>query len=67
MQLPQNVAQIVAARCGRPLVPGLSGSVSLSPVQRDGADSVATSAAYDCSSSTFSVPARTVAVFVQPG
>ncbi|WP_353508334.1 alpha-1,6-glucosidase domain-containing protein [Intrasporangium sp.] len=48
-------------------VPGLSGSVSQSPVQRDGADSAAKSAAYDSSSSTFSVPARTVGVFVQPG
>ncbi|MDC5699043.1 pullulanase-type alpha-1,6-glucosidase [Intrasporangium calvum] len=47
-------------------VPGLSGSWSLSPVQRDGADSVASSAAYDTASSTLTVPARTVAVFVQP-
>ena len=47
-------------------VPGLSGPVSLSPVQREGADSVARSAAYDSSSSTLTVPARTVAVFVQP-
>ena len=47
-------------------VPGLSGAVTLSPVQANGADSVVKQAAYDASASTFSVPARTVAVFVQP-
>jgi pullulanase-type alpha-1,6-glucosidase len=47
-------------------VPGLSGAVTLSPVQANGADSVVKQAAYDASTSTFSVPARTVAVFVQP-
>ena len=47
-------------------VPGLSGAAVLSPVQVNGADSVVKQAAYDASTSTFSVPARTVAVFVQP-
>ncbi|EWT03071.1 alpha-1,6-glucosidase [Intrasporangium oryzae NRRL B-24470] len=47
-------------------VPGLTGPVSLSPVQAGGADSVVRSAAYDAASSTLEVPARTVAVFVQP-
>jgi hypothetical protein len=47
-------------------VPGLTGPVALSPVQADGADSVVKSAAYDAGSSTLTVPARTVAVFVQP-
>jgi pullulanase/glycogen debranching enzyme len=47
-------------------VPGLNGTFRLSPVQANGADSVVKQAAYDASTSTFSVPARTVAVFVQP-
>ncbi|MGO4662338.1 pullulanase-type alpha-1,6-glucosidase [Terrabacter sp. 2TAF16] len=47
-------------------VPGLSGAVSLSAVQANGADNVVKQAAYDAGSSSFSVPARTVAVFVQP-
>ncbi|GAA3688454.1 hypothetical protein GCM10022399_00030 [Terrabacter ginsenosidimutans] len=47
-------------------VPGLTGSVTLSPVQAKGADSVVKQAAYDAGSGSFSVPARTVAVFVQP-
>src|SRR6476659_2442379 len=47
-------------------VPGLTGSVSLSPVQAKGADSVVKQAAYDAGSASFTVPARTVAVFVQP-
>ena len=47
-------------------VPGLTGSVRLSPVQANGADSVVKQAAYDAGSGSFSVPARTVAVFVQP-
>jgi pullulanase-type alpha-1,6-glucosidase len=54
---PQAVAQ---------KVPGLSGQVQLSPVQASGADSVVKAAAYDSASSTLTVPARTVAVFVQP-
>jgi hypothetical protein len=47
-------------------VPGLSGPMTLSPVQAAGADSVVKAAAYDASTSTVTVPARTVAVFVQP-
>ncbi|NUO92842.1 MAG: pullulanase-type alpha-1,6-glucosidase [Dermatophilaceae bacterium] len=47
-------------------VPGLTGPVALSPVQAAGADSVVKQAAYDAGTGTFSVPARTVAVFVQP-
>jgi hypothetical protein len=47
-------------------VPGLGGTVVLSPVQAKGADSVVKSAAYDAGTSTLTVPARTVAVFVQP-
>ena len=47
-------------------MPGLTGSVRLSPVQANGADSVVKQAAYDAGSGSFSVPARTVAVFVQP-
>src|SRR3954454_1011552 len=47
-------------------VAGLTGTVALSPVQARGADSVVKHAAYDPASSSFSVPARTVAVFVQP-
>ena len=46
-------------------VAGLSGPVDLSPVQAKGADPVVKSAAYDASASTLTVPARTVAVFVQ--
>ena len=53
------------------LVPGLdtgrlTAAGTLSPVQAGGADSVVKSAAYDASTSTLTVPARTVAVFVQP-
>jgi pullulanase/glycogen debranching enzyme len=47
-------------------VPGLTGTVRLSPVQAEGADTVVKQAAYDASTGTFSVPARTVGVFVQP-
>ncbi|MEO7447284.1 MAG: alpha-1,6-glucosidase domain-containing protein, partial [Humibacillus sp.] len=54
---PTPVAQKVA---------GLTGTVRLSPVQASGADSVVKTAAYDAGSSTLTVPARTVAVFVQP-
>jgi hypothetical protein len=35
-------------------------------VQAGGADSVVKQASYDAGAGTFSVPARTVAVFVQP-
>ena len=54
---PQQVAQSV---------PGLSGVWSLSPVQASGADPVVKTAAWDARASTFTVPGRTVAVFVQP-
>ncbi len=47
-------------------VPGITGSVQLSKVQANGADSVVKHAAYDSGTGSFSVPARTVAVFVQP-
>ena len=47
-------------------VPGLSGQVRLSPVQAGGADSVVKQAAYDAGAGALTVPARTVAVFVQP-
>ena len=47
-------------------VPGLTGQVRLSPVQAGGADSVVKQAAYDAGAGTLTVPARTVAVFVQP-
>ena len=54
---PQQVAQSV---------PGVSGAWSLSPVQAAGSDSVVKAAAWDDRASTFTVPGRTVAVFVQP-
>jgi pullulanase-type alpha-1,6-glucosidase len=44
----------------------LAGPVQLSPVQAAGADSVVKAATYDSATSTLNVPARTVAVFVQP-
>ena len=48
-------------------VPGLAGaSLTLSPVQANGADSVAKDATWTAASGTAYVPARTVAVFVQP-
>lgn len=40
--------------------------VELHPVLRDSADPVSRRAAFDSSTGTFTVPARTVAVFVQP-
>ena len=55
---PQPVAQAV---------PGLTGNWSLSPVQAAGTDPVVKAAAWDARASTFTVPGRTVAVFVQPG
>ena len=54
---PQPVAQAV---------PGLTGDWSLSPVQAAGTDPVVKAAAWDARASTFTVPGRTVAVFVQP-
>ena len=47
-------------------VPGLTGTVRLSPVQAEGADAVVKQSTYDAATGAFSVPARTVAVFVQP-
>ena len=48
------------------LVPGLAGEeLELSPVQAAGADEVVKGATWDAGSGTASVPARTVAVFVQ--
>ncbi len=55
---PQQVAQSV---------PGMSGAWSLSPVQANGSDPVVKTAVWDARASTFTVPGRTVAVFVQPG
>ncbi|GAA2161766.1 pullulanase-type alpha-1,6-glucosidase [Humibacillus xanthopallidus] len=54
---PSSVSQKVA---------GLTGQVRLSPVQANGADSVVKQAAYDAGTGALTVPARTVAVFVQP-
>ncbi len=48
------------------LLPGMSGAnLALSPVQAAGADAVVKTARWDGATSTLSVPARTVAVFVQ--
>ncbi|USQ77056.1 pullulanase-type alpha-1,6-glucosidase [Ornithinimicrobium cryptoxanthini] len=48
------------------VIPGLSGaSLSLSPVQAGGADEVVKTSSWDAASGILSVPARTVAVFVQ--
>ena len=47
-------------------VPGLTGTAHLSPVQANGADPVVRQSSYDEGSATLTVPARTVAVFVQP-
>jgi pullulanase/glycogen debranching enzyme len=47
-------------------VPGLRGkAVALHPVQRDSADPVVRTSAFDAATGTLTVPARTVAVFVQ--
>ena len=49
------------------VVPGLEGeALSLSPVQAAGADAVVKTATWDAESGTATVPAQTVAVFVQP-
>ena len=53
---PQPVAQSV---------PGLSGAWALSSVQASGTDPVVKTAVWDARASTFTVPGRTVAVFVQ--
>jgi hypothetical protein len=48
-------------------VPGLAGqSLSLSPVQSAGSDAVVKQTTWTAASGTVSVPARTVAVLVQP-
>ena len=47
-------------------LPGMTGAgLALSPVQSAGADAVVKTSRWDSSTSTLSVPARTVAVFVQ--
>ena len=48
-------------------VPGLAGTFALSPVQVNGSDPVVQGSTYTSATSTFTVPPRTVAVFVQPG
>ena len=48
-------------------VPGLTGSWQLSPVQAAGADPVVKTARWDQRGTSFTVPGRTVAVFVQRG
>jgi len=53
---PQPVAQSV---------PGLSGAWALSSVQSSGTDPVVKTAVWGARASTFTVPGRTVAVFVQ--
>ena len=54
---PSSVSQVV---------PGLTGaSLSLSPVQATGADPVVKTSTWDAGTGTATVPARTVAVFVQ--
>ena len=48
------------------VVPGMAGaSLSLSPVQASGADPVVKTSTWDAATGTATVPARTVAVFVQ--
>jgi pullulanase/glycogen debranching enzyme len=48
-------------------VPALAGAAyALHPVQADGGDPVVRASAYDAGSGAFTVPARTVAVFVTP-
>ena len=51
----------------RQTVPGMAGAaLTLSPVQATGADPVVRTASWDQAAGVASVPARTVAVFVQP-
>lgn len=48
-------------------VPGLAGAaLALSPVQAQGSDAVVKTATWDAATGSAAVPARTVAVFVQP-
>ncbi|MFB8174497.1 pullulanase-type alpha-1,6-glucosidase [Streptomyces sp. NPDC055966] len=56
---PQRQEQTVAALAGTPY--------RLHPVQASGADAVVKTSAYAAGSGTFSVPARTVAVFTRAG
>ena len=47
-------------------VPGMAGAaLALSPVQAGGADAVVKASRWNAGASTLTVPARTVAVFVQ--
>ena len=46
-------------------VPGLTGAMTLSPVQASGSDAVVKTSTWNAGTSTLTVPARTVAVFVQ--
>ena len=49
------------------VVPGLAGAeLDLSPIQASGSDPVVKTAGWDASAGAASVPARTVAVFLQP-
>ena len=48
-------------------VPGLTGALTLSPVQAGGSDPVVKATTWSAGTSTLTVPARTVAVFVQKG
>ncbi|WP_116112875.1 pullulanase-type alpha-1,6-glucosidase [Austwickia chelonae] len=51
----------------RQTIPGMAGQIAtLSPVQAQGADPVVRTATWDTRTGTAHVPARTVAVFVQP-
>ena len=51
----------------RQRVPGLVGAdLQLSPVHADGADDVVCTASWDAAAGVATVPARTVAVFVEP-
>ena len=48
-------------------LPGMSGArLALSPVQADGVDPVVKTSRWDVASATLTVPARTVAVFLEP-
>jgi hypothetical protein len=47
-------------------LPGMSGAaLALSPVQSSGADAVVKASTWDSATSVLTIPARTVAVFVQ--
>ncbi|GAA0409526.1 hypothetical protein Acor_36410 [Acrocarpospora corrugata] len=56
------------SRSGQPAVAGLAGaSLTLHPVQAASGDAVVRRSAFDGTTGTFTVPARTVSVFVRPG